>query len=179
MSEALQRSVRSMGTSASLASYAEELAALIGGRPGPQVTVDDATIEDPSVFAMERHLEDFLIANWAKTPFGKTHSIFEVDGVPVGQQYPTDTGPLDILAVSDDGEEILVLELKKGRASDAVVGQIQRYMGFVQEELANPGQRVRGAIIALDDDLRLRRALSVASNIDFFRYEVSFTLNHV
>ena len=52
-------------------------------------------------------------------------------------------------------------------------------MGFVQEELANPGQRVRGAIIALDDDLRLRRALSVASNIDFYRYEVSFTLNQV
>jgi restriction system protein len=72
-----------------------------------------------------------------------------------------------------------VLELKKGRASDAVVGQIQRYMGFMQEELANPGQTVRGVIIALDDDLRLRRALSVTSNTDFYRHEVNFTLNQV
>ena len=56
------------------------------------------------------------------------------------------------------------------------MGQIQRYMGYVQEELAEDNQRVRGAIIALEDDLRIRRALMVAANIEFFRYEVSFRL---
>jgi restriction system protein len=68
------------------------------------------------------------------------------------------------------------VELKKGRASDVVVGQIQRYMGYVLEELAEDDQTIRGVIIALEDDLRLRRALKVASNIDFYRYRVSFKL---
>jgi restriction system protein len=46
----------------------------------------------------------------------------------------------------------------------------------MKEELCESDQRVCGIIIALDDDLRLRRALSVASSIDFYRYQVSFKL---
>lgn len=136
----------------------------------------DETVEDPSVFALEKHLEDFLVANWKSTELGRNYDIFEEDGELAGQQYQSDTGPLDILAVSKDEKTLLVVELKKGRASDSVVGQIQRYMGFVLEELAEPDQTVKGVIIALDDDLRIRRALKVAKNIEFYRYEVSFTL---
>ena len=69
-----------------------------------------------------------------------------------------------------------MIELKKGRASDTVVGQIQRYMGFVNEELLEDGQTVKGIIIALEDDLRLKRALSMTNNIDFYRYEIEFKL---
>jgi restriction system protein len=57
-----------------------------------------------------------------------------------------------------------------------VVGQIQRYMGFVTSELAEDHQTVRGVIIGLKDDLRLQRALSVTINIDFYRYKVDFEL---
>jgi restriction system protein len=99
-----------------------------------------------------------------------------VDGEIAGQQYPTDTGPIDLFAVSKDGNELLVIELKKGRVSDVVVGQIQRYMGFVTSELAEDHQTVRGVIIGLKDDLRLQRALSVTINIDFYRYKVDFEL---
>jgi restriction system protein len=88
----------------------------------------------------------------------------------------TDTGPIDIFAVSKDKKSLLVIELKKGRASDAVVGQILRYMGYVKEVLAENGQAVRGVIIALEDDLRIRRSLAVTSNIEFYRYQVSFKL---
>ena len=70
----------------------------------------------------------------------------------IGQQYPTDTGPIDILAISKDNKTLLVVELKKGRASDAVVGQCQRYMGYVKEELAEKNQDVKGVIIAFEDD---------------------------
>ena len=88
----------------------------------------------------------------------------------------TDTGAADILAVSKDGSELLVVELKKGRASDVVVGQIQRYMGYVLDELAEPNQTVKGVIIALEDDLKIRRALRVATNISFYRYQINFSL---
>lgn len=69
-----------------------------------------------------------------------------------------------------------MVELKKGRVSDNVVGQIQRYMGYVKEELAEENQQVKGIIIALDDDIRIKRALAVTNNIEFYRYQVSFKL---
>ena len=94
----------------------------------------------------------------------------------VGQQYPSDTGPIDILAISKNKKTLLVVELKKGRVSDAVVGQIQRYMGFVKSDLAEKNQDVKGVIIGLEDDIKLTRALSVTSNIDFYKYKVNFKL---
>jgi restriction system protein len=72
---------------------------------------------------------------------------------------------------------LLVIELKKGRSSDPVIGQIQRYMGYVKEELAEEGQEVRGLIIALSDDLKFKRALSVAPSIEFCTYKVHFSLS--
>lgn len=114
--------------------------------------------------------------NWAQTDLGKEYDIFEEDGERVGQQYATDTGPLDILAISKDKKKLLVVELKKGRASDAVVGQALRYMGYVQEELAEEDQTVSGAIIALEDDPKIRRALTMVPGICFYRYQVSFRL---
>ena len=90
-------------------------------------------------------------------------------------QYSTGSGPLDILAISKDKNEFLVIELKKGRASDVVLGQIQRYMGHIKNNLAG-GKDVKGLIIALEDDKNLRDALSVAPNIKFMKYEVSFKL---
>ena len=107
---------------------------------------------------------------------GREYNIYELDGEIVGQQYPTDTGPLDILAISKNKKTLLVVELKKGRASDVVVGQTMRYMGYVKDELAEEGQIVKGVIIALEDDQRIRRALSVSPNIEFYRYQVSFKL---
>jgi restriction system protein len=135
----------------------------------------EVTTENLS-FAMEKYLEEFLVANWASTELGKTHDIFSIDGEIVGQQYLTDNGRMDILAISKDKKELLIVELKRGQASDKVVGQVQRYMGYAVEVLAEPGQTVRGAIIALDDDLSIRRALLVAPNIEFYRYKVDFKL---
>jgi hypothetical protein len=137
---------------------------------------DDETPPDLSTFAMEKHLEDFLIANWSQTELGKDYNIFTEDGNIVGQQYKTEIGDIDILGISKDQKTILVVELKKGRTSDVVVGQIQRYMGFVKEELAEPDQNVKGIIIALDDDPKIKYALSVTNNIEFYRYKINFKL---
>lgn len=176
MSQTLQNSTGSIGTVSNITKHMEEIEQLLAGNSPVTLVVTDETVEDPSVFALEKHLEEFLAHNWPHTVLGQHYSIFEEDGELVGQQYPSDTGPIDILAISKDKKELLVVELKKGRASDVVVGQIQRYMGYVLEELAESGQTVRGVIIALEDDLRLRRALKVAPNIEFYRYQVSFKL---
>jgi restriction system protein len=176
MSDALKKSTGSIGAVADITGYAEEIEALIGPDSKPKLISTDETVEDPSAFALEKHLEDFLVQNWIQTDLGKDYDIYEEDGEKVGQQYPTDTGPMDILAISKNKEELLVVELKKGRASDVVVGQTLRYMGFAAQELAESNQKVRGVIIALEDDQRIRRALAVSPNIDFYRYQISFKL---
>ena len=176
MSEALKRSTNSIGACCDISSYVSELEKLIGGQSAPALVATDPTVENASAFAMESHLEDFLVANWAQTELGREYDIYTEDGEQVGQQYQTDSGPLDILAISRDRKRLLVVELKKGRASDAVVVQTLRYMGFVQEELAEDNQAVCGAIIALEDDSKLRQALKMVPNITFYRYQVSFKL---
>ena len=176
MSSGLKNSTGSIGTVGAVDSYAEEIEQLIGGKQSPIIFSTDETIEDPAIFVLEKHLEDFLVANWSQTQLGQEYDIFQEDGEIKGQQFPTDTGNMDILAISKDKTKLLVVELKKGRASDAVVGQIQRYMGYVKEELAEEHQSVEGVIIALDDDLRIRRALAVTNNIRFLKYQISFKL---
>jgi restriction system protein len=176
MSEALKRSSGSIGTVSTVTQYEAEIEKLIGGGCTPTLISTDESVEDPVAFAMEKHLEDFLVQNWTQTDLGRDYDIYEEDGEKVGQQYPTDTGPMDVLAIKKDKSELLVVELKKGRASDGVVGQVLRYMGYVLQELAEPNQKVRGVIIALEDDQRIRRALAVTPNIDFYRYQVSFKL---
>jgi len=129
-----------------------------------------------SSFALEKHLEDFIVKNWANTLLSKNYDIFEQNGITVGRQFPTETGPLDILAISKDKSEYLVIELKRDRASDVVVGQVMRYMGWVKRNLATNDQIVRGCIIALKDDPGLQHALYASSDIDFMRYKIRFDL---
>jgi len=174
MSNELKNSTGSIGTVSNITQYQNEIDRLIGGVP--TIISTDETVEDPASFAMEKHLEDFLVQNWSQTTLSKEYDIYEEDGERVGQQYPTDTGYIDILATSKDKKRLLVVELKKGRASDVVVGQTLRYMGYVQEELAEKGQTVEGVIIALEDDSRIRRALAIVPNMMFYRYQISFKL---
>lgn len=176
LSESFRNSLGSIGTIVNISKYSSEVERLISGDSPVSIISNDETVEDPSEFALERHLEDFLVQNWKSIELGKKYDIYEVDGEIVGQQYPSDTGPIDILAISKDKKELLVVELKKGRVTDVVVGQLQRYMGYVKEELAEQNQTVKGVIIAFEEDLRLKRALSVTQNIDFYTYKIHFKL---
>ena len=63
MSDGLKNSSGSVGTVCNLsrAGHTEEVERLIGGTPTPTVTTPEGTVEDLAVFAMEKHLEDFLV----------------------------------------------------------------------------------------------------------------------
>lgn len=177
MSQELQNSTGSIGAVSNVTRFADEIENLISGNKPADVIATNESIEDPSTFALEKHLEDFLVQNWHYTELGKIYDIYKEEGVIIGQQYPTDTGPIDILAISKDKKELIVVELKRGRISDVVVGQVQRYMGYVKAELANKDQKVKGVIIALEGEIALKRALTVTQNIDFYTYKISFKLN--
>ena len=55
-------------------------------------------------------------------------------------------------------------------------GQVLRYMGWVDENLAEDGDQVKGMIIAQDIDEKLRYALRMTPNILFRRYKINFEL---
>jgi len=180
MSEPLRNSAGSIGTVSDISNYHDEISRLIGEAPAQgsylPVVSGDPDVEDPVAFAMEKHLEAFLVTNWNQTILSRDFSIYEEDGEAVGQQYATDAGPIDVLAISKDKKRLLVVELKRGRVSDVVVGQVLRYMGFVREQIAEADQTVEGVIIALEDDQKLRWALLSVPSISFYRYQVSFKL---
>lgn len=115
MSAELQRSTTYPGTVANITVHLPEVMRLL--QPVGPV---EPGVEDPVQFALEKYLEEFLVDNWAKTELGKAFDIYpDEEGIPIGRQYLTDTGPLDILAISKDRTQLLVVELKRGKASDA------------------------------------------------------------
>ena len=130
-------------------------------------------------FGLESHLEDFIIENWDNLELGKKYALLDNDGDMISKQYPTDVGPIDILARSKDSKEWLVIELKKGRSGDQVVGQIQRYMGWVLHNHVRhgDGESVKGLIILKNTDRKLEYALEVTHGIELMTYTVNFSLN--
>lgn len=155
----------------------EQPPSVLGG-PAP---VEGASGANASAarFALEKHLEEFLVDNWDETTSlsDSLDILTDEDGELIGKQYPTDVGPIDILSTRKDGSGYTVIELKRDQTGDQTVGQVARYMGWVKKKLAKDGQVVRGLIICRDADEKLMTALEVVPNVEVFTYEVSFTLS--
>ena len=137
-----------------------------------------ADLESSAQFALEQHLEEFMDVNWANIDFGVPLVLYEAEGQR-GRQFPA--GPpgsnwsIDFLAVDKNTREFVVIELKRGKSSDSVAGQILRYMAWARETLAAAGQGVRGIVIAKEVDDALRYALR-GQPVDIKTYEVDFRL---
>jgi hypothetical protein len=125
----------------------------------------------------ERTLSDLIVYNWENTSIGRQYRLYQDNG-GTGQEYSTRIGRIDLLAKNPDNQEWLVIELKRGHSSDVVVGQILRYMGWVQENLADAGEVVKGmVVIAGEAGDRLRYALkAVEDRISLATYTVHFNL---
>lgn len=130
---------------------------------------------DPSLFYMESQLEDFLIENWDKTELGKDYDLIEEDGELVSQQYRTPIGIIDILVTDKKTKQFVVIELKKNQTSDDTVGQLARYMGWLEEHKPTD-KPAKGIIIAAQYDTRLHYALKVVRDVEVYLYRVAFKL---
>ena len=69
-----------------------------------------------------------------------------------------------------------MIELKRGRPTDQVVGQAARYMGWFREEFAADGRSVEGIIVAGEADDRLYYAARAVPGLSVLLYEVTFAL---
>jgi hypothetical protein len=125
-------------------------------------------------FPLEEYLENFIVKNWNNINFGESLMLYIDDEGTPAQQYPTSEGFIDLLAKDADGN-LVVIELKKGRSNQQVVGQILSYVGWVKNNLAVKDQKVRGIIIAADSNQALLDAVGTVSNfISVKYYKVKF-----
>lgn len=130
---------------------------------------------DSSEFAYERDLRNFLAQNLHLIETGLR---LYVDEDISGIEFPAGGRYVDILAVDKSGGYV-VIELKVSRGYDRAVGQLLRYIGWIEKHHAEPGRKVRGVIVAKDisDDLRL--ACVRLSDVLLFEYELSVALRLV
>ena len=141
----------------------------------PPPAAEAAVTQDPGLFYMESQLEDFLMENWDRTELGAKYDLIEENGEIVSQQFKTDIGKIDILARDKQGQYV-VIELKKNQTSDDTVGQLTRYMGWLEEHKTK-GRAARGIIIAGGYDERLRYALKKVKDVEVYLYKVDFKLD--
>ncbi|MGH8758779.1 MAG: endonuclease NucS domain-containing protein [Burkholderiales bacterium] len=151
---------------------AEEVIAAVLG------TDVEATEEqaEETAFRFETQLRDFIAQNLPAIDVqGQRLKLYSDDGGRTGIEYPTQVGPIDILAVDSSGA-FYVFELKRARSPDHAIGQLTRYMGCLRKRFG-PDRKVNGVIVAREITQSLRYAIAVIPNVSLFEYEVQFKLN--
>ncbi|MCQ5377166.1 MAG: PDDEXK nuclease domain-containing protein, partial [Candidatus Methanomethylicia archaeon] len=89
-------------------------------------------------------------------------------------------GRIDFLASDKKTKDFVVIELKIGKPGDSAIGQLLRYVGYVNENLAkNKKANVRGILLAQDIDKRVNYALTQTPHIQFIKYTLNIKLDDV
>lgn len=130
--------------------------------------------KDGKEFALESDLKNYLVRNLQRIEPGLR--LYEDEGL-TGVEFPVGGRYIDILA-KDSNDEFVVIELKVSRGYDRTIGQLLRYMGWIEANLAQ-GKIVRGIIVAshITEDLKL--AAARVPGVKLVEYELSFSLRPV
>jgi hypothetical protein len=130
--------------------------------------------EGASEFAYERDLQNYLVKNLGLIETGLR--LYEEEGI-TGVEFAVGGRYIDILAVDKDGSYV-VIELKVSRGYDRVVGQLLRYMTWVERNMET-SRPVRGIIVAKEITADLKMAAARLSDVKLIEYEISFKLRPV
>jgi hypothetical protein len=138
-----------------------------------ETAADEEGVASSAEFAFEKDLKNYLAKNLAVLEAGL--KLYEdEDGEISGIEYPVGGRFIDILAIDKSGE-FVVVELKVSRGYEKTIGQILRYMAYIQKNLAK-GARVRGIIVANEISEDLKMAASLIPDVRLAEYQISFKL---
>jgi restriction system protein len=165
----LAESGRGPGTMADSAGL-QQLAALLESEQFEVPTMKD---RDAHEQLLEKVIEERIIADWQHTPFADAGVQLHTNprGEVVGQQFLAGSWKIDLLGWQEAKRCWWVIELKKGRASDKVVGQVARYMGWVVKNISHPGDHARGVILARTLTPSLEHACFAMPDIDAWTFD--------
>lgn len=132
----------------------------------------EATDSGGDTFAYEKDLQNYLARNLHHLEPGL--KLYDDEGL-TGIEFNAGGRFIDILAIDKNGG-LVVVELKVSRGYDRVIGQLLRYMGWIEANLC-PGKQVRGMIVASEITQDLVLATShIAERVKLFEYGISFSI---
>ena len=154
--------------------YTEDIEKQVLGDAENPTEEDEPSVEAEQEFAAERDLQNYLVKNLGVIE--PALQLYEEEGI-TGVEFPVGGQFIDILAI-DKEDRYVVIELKVSRGYDRVVGQLLRYMGWVEKNMET-SQPVRGIIVANEITTDLKLATSRVPDIRLIEYEISFKLRPV
>jgi endonuclease len=146
------------------------------GDDSPPTATSTEEASESSEFAYEHDLRDYLAKNLHLIEAG-LRLYRDEDGI-TGVEFPVGGRFIDILAVDSHGSYV-VIELKVSRGYDRVVGQLLRYIGWIEQHHAEPSQAVRGVIVAKEVSNDLRLACRRVQGVRLFEYTLAVALTPV
>ncbi|MBI2825952.1 MAG: DUF1016 family protein [Planctomycetia bacterium] len=140
----------------------------------PAASATDAAAAPDYALALEKYLEDLLVDGWDSLTWAASLQYH-------GRQVPCgDLGFIDILAQHRTTGDFVVIELKRDKSDDEVIGQLSRYMGWIAEHRAAPtGVGVRGIVVVHEVTPRLRSAALPLTMVDLYTYDVAVSLDRL
>ena len=126
----------------------------------------------------ERFVEETLFRNWGHTPFAEMGIELATVGKHglAGRQVVTPASNIDLLGFRPASREWWVIELKRGYTSDAVVGQVSRYLGWITEARGSRGETAVGAVVAEHADAKLHYAIKANPRLSLWLYDSELRL---
>lgn len=109
----------------------------------------------------EKFIEDLLV----EYPYA-----IEVGFEVIERQKRVEAGIIDIFGKDKFGKYVIV-ELKRDKADDVVIGQISRYIGNIKREYNLEIEQLRGIIICREITNRLSFASSIIPNLSLFQFK--------
>ena len=154
------------------------LNSLLRYRKSPEILITEIEdIEDDEEapnFHYENDLQETIL--FQLNDLFPDYKIFGKDNEE-GIKYRIGGKEIDILLESNDGNSLLILELKANKAREKVYGQIAMYFGLLKTQF--PEKDIRGIIIAQEISDELLNAGILSDKISFMSYLLEVKLTEV
>jgi len=125
---------------------------------------------------LEENLREYIVKSGIEIVDNKfkDFELYEDDEGNFGELYRVGVGEIDILYHNPEQGKYLVIELKRTEeTSDKVVGQISRYMGWVNEEISED-EEVQGLIITQSASQKLKYAIKMINKCSLKEFRLKF-----